>query len=156
MVIENYGMLAMIRNFDRSAGDIVTNGSDQFLRGKESTAAGIYHRLRMFFGEYFLDITDGTPWMQSILGKAPQDVAEAALKQRIITAPDVIAITAFSFDIDRLKRYITVDCTVIDINNAAVRFLFEGDIFETPSPITPDEPAQDTYIVNLNSYALVV
>jgi hypothetical protein len=119
----------MIRKWDGTAGDIVTSGSDQFLYAKESTGAGVYHRLRIFFGEYFLDITDGTPWFQSILGKAPQDVAEAALKQRIISAPGVIAITAFSFEIEKLTRRITVDCTVIDVNSSAVRVFFDEEIF---------------------------
>ena len=118
----------MIRHWDRSTGDIVTSGSRQFLSGKESTAAGIYHRLRMFFGEWFLDITDGTPLFQSILGKADQQTAEAAIKQRIITAPDVVAITSFAFNSDRNSRRITVDCTVLDVNNEAVRILFDEDV----------------------------
>jgi len=118
----------MIRNWDKDTGDLVTSGSNQFLYEKESTGAGIYHRLRMFFGEFFLDITDGCPYFQSILGKSPQDVAEAALKQRIITAPGVVAITSFAFDIDRLTRRINVDCTVIDVNNQAVRVLFDEDV----------------------------
>ena len=118
----------MIRNWDKDTGDLVTSGSAQFLTGRDDTAAGIYHRLRMFFGEYFLDITDGCPWFSAILGKAPQDVAEAALKQRILTAPGVVSITSFAFDIQRLTRQITVDCTVIDVNNQAVRLLFEEEI----------------------------
>lgn len=116
----------MIRAWDRDAGDLVTQG-EHFLTGKEATAAGIYHRLRMFFGEWWLDLTDGTPWFQSILGKAPQDLAEIALKQRILSAPGVISIMAFSFQSDAQARHITVDCTVLDVNNEAVRILFEED-----------------------------
>lgn len=117
-----------IRQWDRESGDLVTSGSGQFLGGQDATAAGIYHRLRMFFGEHFLDITDGTPWFQSILGKAPQDVAEAALKQRIASAPGVVALTTFSFDIDPGTRRITVGATVLDVNNAAVQILFDEEV----------------------------
>lgn len=117
----------MIRKWDRDAGDLATR-PDHFLDGRESTAAGVYHRLRMFFAEWFLDITDGTPWIQSVLGKRPQDVAEAAIKERIITAPDVVAITAFSFDMDNTTRRITVDATIVDVNNEAVRILLDEDI----------------------------
>lgn len=118
----------MIRHWDRETGDIVTAGSRVFLQGKEETAAGIYHRLRTFFGEWFLDITDGTPLFQTILGKFDRQSAEAALKQRIITAPGVVAITRFRFDSDRNSRRITVDCTVLDINNQAVQILFDEDV----------------------------
>lgn len=117
----------MIRNWDRQTGRLVTSG-DHFLQGRKSTAAGVYHRLRMFFGEYFLDISQGTPWFQSILGKNPQDVAEAAIKERIITAPDVVAITDFSFDMNSQERRIVVDATVLDINSEAVRILLDEDI----------------------------
>ena len=117
-----------IRQWDRESGDIVTSGARVFLSGKEATAAGIYHRLRMFFGEWFLDITDGTPLFQSILGKADQQAAEAAIKQRIISAPAVVAITDFSFSSDRNSRRIVVDCTVLDVNNEAVQVLFNEDI----------------------------
>lgn len=117
----------MIRNFDRATGDIVTSG-EQFLRGRASTGAGIYHQLRMFFGEYFLDITDGLPWFQAVLGKNPQGVAEQAIKQAIITSPGVIALTSFSFNSDRDTRSITVDASVIDVNNELIRVLLEGNI----------------------------
>ena len=118
----------MIRHWDREAGDIRTRGSRQFLTVQDSTAHGIYHRLRMFFGEHFLDIADGTPWLQTILGKSDPQTAEAAIKQRIITAPGVVAITSFRFDSDRNTRRITVDCTVLDVNNEAVRILFDEDV----------------------------
>jgi len=118
----------MIRHWDRESGDIVTSGSRVFLQSKEETAAGIYHRLRMFLGEWFLDITDGTPWFQTILGKFDAQAAEAALKQRIVTSPGVVAITRFRFGSDRNTRRITVDCTVLDINNESVQILFDEDV----------------------------
>lgn len=116
----------MIREWNRDTGDLMTRG-ELFLTGKEATAAGIYHRLRLFFGEYWLDVTEGTAWFQSILGKAPQDLAELTLKQRILTAPGVVSITSFSFQADARERRITVDCTVLDANNEVVKVLFEED-----------------------------
>lgn len=149
----------MIRNFDKKNGDLVTGGQSMFLYGRESTSSGIYHRLRMFFGEWYIDITDGVPWFQSVLGKKPQGVAEQAIKQAIITAPDVVAITSFSFDSDRLTRTITIDVSVIDVNNERFRVLLSGDILARPEPgIMPDpfEPLPSDYVVNLNQFALVV
>lgn len=113
----------MIRNFDRTTGDLADQ-STPFLEGRESIGAGIYHRLRMFFGEFFLDITDGTPWFQAVLGKKAQDTAEFAIKQRIATAPGVLQITRFTFDLDRETRRIRVDCTVLTTENELLDVLF--------------------------------
>ncbi|MCE8034625.1 hypothetical protein EKK97_14070 [Billgrantia tianxiuensis] len=114
----------MIREWNRDNGDMATRG-EPFLTGKEATAAGIYHRLRLFFGEFWLDVTEGTAWFQSILGKAPQDLAELTLKQRILTAPGVVSITSFSFTTDAASRRITVDATVLDVNHESIRILFD-------------------------------
>lgn len=117
----------MIRNFTN--GDIVTSGSKQFLYGKEGTLNGVYHRLRMFLGEYFLDVSDGTPWFQTILGKTPQGVAEVNIKKRISSAPDVIQITEFDFGTDSNERRIEIDAKVLDTNNEQIQFVFNEELF---------------------------
>ena len=126
----------MIRHWNVESGDLVTSGQDIFLYGRASTGAGIYHRLRMYFGEYFLDITDGVGWFQSVLGKKSQEVAEQAIKRAIITAPGVVALTSFQFTSDRLTRTITIDARVLDVNNETVRVILSGDVLSnsTDSP----------------------
>ncbi|WP_460208451.1 hypothetical protein [Klebsiella oxytoca] len=114
----------MIRNF--SDGDIVTSG-DHFVNGKEETRQACISRLRLFLGEYFLDATDGTPWFQSILGKASRDIAEANIKQRILGTRGVIAINSFEMTSDTKKRKISVVATLTDINNEQFEFLFEKE-----------------------------
>lgn len=114
----------MIRNFVN--GDIATSG-EHFARGKEATRQGIIRRLRLFLGEYFLDATDGTPWFEGVLGKTRQDFAEAALKRRIITAPGVIGISSFSLTLEPAERRITVQASVIDVNNEQLTVELSGD-----------------------------
>jgi len=114
----------MIRNF--SDGDIVTSG-DHFVTGKEETRQACISRLRLFLGEYFLDATDGTPWFQSILGKASRDIAEANIKQRILGTRGVIAINSFEMTSDTKQRKISVVATLTDINNEQFEFLFEKE-----------------------------
>lgn len=115
----------MIRTFED--GDIVTSGV-QFKTGKEATAQGIKHRLRLFLGEYFLDATEGTPWFQSILGKSSDGVAEISVKQRIITAPDVVGFTEFEFSRNAQERSIQVSASLIDVNNEQVKLLFQESV----------------------------
>ncbi|KAB0489683.1 hypothetical protein [Pseudomonas vancouverensis] len=94
-----------VRKLDDN-GDIVTRGQ-QFLGGKEEIAQTVMTRLRLFLGEYFRDITDGTPWYEQILGKfASLSAAEAALRARIANTPGVIRLTSFSADFDiNARRY---------------------------------------------------
>lgn len=104
----------MIRNFEN--GDIITSAR-QFVTGPEATGKGVRHRVRMFLGEYFLDTSDGTDFYDAILGKHPAGVAEAELKQRILSSPGVYDIADFDLTSDRQARKITVKCTIIDVNN---------------------------------------
>lgn len=115
----------MIRNF--SDGDIVTSG-DHFITGKEETSQACICRLRLFLGEYFLDATDGTPWFQSILGKSSRDIAEANIKQRILSTKGVLAINTFDMDSDPRKRTFTIRATLTDINNEQFEFLYDKDL----------------------------
>ncbi|MEY8709484.1 hypothetical protein [Mangrovibacter phragmitis] len=115
----------MIRNF--SGGDIVTSGA-HFVTGKEETRQACICRLRLFLGEYFLDATDGTPWFQSILGKSSRDIAEANIKQRMLSTPGVIAINTFDMDSDRKNRKFTLSATLTDINNEQFEFLYEKEL----------------------------
>ena len=48
-----------------SDGDITTSGQ-QFTTEVEEIAQTVKTRLRLFLGEYFRDVTDGTPWWESI------------------------------------------------------------------------------------------
>lgn len=98
-----------VRRLDEETGDIVTRGQ-QFLTGREEIAQTVLTRLRLFLGEYFRDIKDGTPWYEQILGKfSSLSTVEAVLRARIANTPGVIRITSFStdFDIDSRKYSVT-------------------------------------------------
>lgn len=99
----------MIRNV--VDGDIKTSGR-QFVEGREDVAQGIRCRLRMFLGESFVDVTKGTPWFQTILGKTAQGAAEISIKQRILTAPGVALIRRFNFTPDLGRRTLNISATV--------------------------------------------
>lgn len=97
-----------VRKLDEN-GDIVTQG-EQFIRERAEIAQTVMTRLRLFLGEYFRDITDGTPWYEQILGKFQSlSNAEAALRARIANTEGVIRLTYFraSFDINTRKYSVT-------------------------------------------------
>ena len=93
-------------------GDIVTSGR-QFTSGAEEIAQTIKTRLQMYLGEYFRDITEGTPWWESILGKdGTLSSKEAIIKSRISRTNGVISILSFSTDFDINTRVYSVYAAV--------------------------------------------
>lgn len=101
-----------VRKLDEN-GDIVTQGVI-FVTGQQEIEQTIRTRLRLFLGEYFRDITDGTPWFEQILGKGTsQSAREAALRNRIARTPGVIRLTSFSTDFDLNTRKLTVTASVL-------------------------------------------
>ena len=94
-------------------GDIMTSGV-QFITGQNEIAQTIQTRLRLFLGEYFRDITDGTPWFEQILGKATNmNAREAALRQRVANTKGVIRLTAFTTDFNIDEKTYTVSVSVL-------------------------------------------
>lgn len=53
-------------------------------------------RLRMFAGEWFLDLTDGTPWFQEILQHNDYALAAAVLLDRIVSTPFAVSVENFN------------------------------------------------------------
>lgn len=101
-----------VRRLDED-GDIATHGV-QFIGGREEIAQTVLTRLRLYLGEYFRDITDGTPWYEQILGKFQNlAAAEAALRARIANTPGVIRLTSFSADFDIATRKYTVTAGIL-------------------------------------------
>lgn len=102
-----------VRRLDPETGDIATSGQ-QFLTDVDEIAQTIKTRLSLFLGEYFRDITDGTPWFEQILGKGSSlEGKEAAIKNRIIRTDGVIQLTKFSTDFDIDTRTYTVNAGVL-------------------------------------------
>lgn len=102
-----------VRRLDDETGDIVTS-EIQFTTGQSEIAQTIKTRLRLFLGEYFRDITDGTPWFQRILGKGDNlDAIESILRTRIAETKGVVQLVSFSMDYDIDLRELSVQSEVL-------------------------------------------
>jgi len=102
-----------VRIIDSETGDIVTSGR-QFTGGVEEVAQTVKTRLRLYLGEYFRDINDGTPWWESILGKeGTLSSKEAAIKNRIVRTDGVVRLVSFSTDFDINTRVYTVNAGIL-------------------------------------------
>ncbi len=81
----------------------------------EEVQQTLYLRFSFFLGEWFLEPSAGTPWLQKILGvKQTDDVVANILRSVISTTPGVAAITSFA--LNRTGRAVAprFACTLTD------------------------------------------
>lgn len=100
-----------VRRLDAN-GDIVTSGT-QFTNEASEIAQTISTRLRLFLGEYFRNINEGTPWFQSILNKrGTLSSKDAIIKQRITRTEGVIQLLSYKADYDIDSRVYSIQAVV--------------------------------------------
>lgn len=113
-------------------GDYVIGRSGQFLANSpQCVAQAIMTRLRQFVGEWFLDTSDGTPYMTEILGTGTQNTRDFAIKDRITGTPGVSSILSYQSNVDA-TRAMTVSVVVDTIYGATSEITFTAG---TPDPI---------------------
>lgn len=88
-------------------------GDDAWLvNSPEAVAQAIKTRFLLWYGQWFLDTTAGTPWIQSVLGKQKPDTYNLAIRKRILETQGVSSITAFNTTVDGTTRRVTFTATV--------------------------------------------
>jgi len=91
-------------------GDYVFGGSQQafLIDTPDTVAQAVSTRLQLQFGEWFLDVTDGTDWKTKVLGKYTANVRDETLRIRILGTPGVTSIISYSSTFDHETRTFSV------------------------------------------------
>lgn len=88
-------------------------GDDTWLiNSPEAVAQAIKTRFELLYGQWFLDTTEGTPWIQSVLGKQRPELYNLAIRQRILETKGVKSITEFNTAVNTSSRRVTFTATV--------------------------------------------
>ncbi|MBS0893947.1 hypothetical protein JK211_07855 [Tatumella sp. JGM130] len=82
------------------------------INSPEAVAQAIKTRFLLWRGQWFLDTTEGTPWIQSVLDKQKQDIYNMAIRQRILETTGVNSITSFSTTVNTSTRRVIFTATV--------------------------------------------
>lgn len=103
-----------------SASGDYTVGIPFLVNSAATVAQAILTRLQLWQGSWFLDLTDGTPYLQNpgVLGVQPAGAPDAAIQSRILQTPGVQAILAYSSSITGARAY-SVNATVMTIYGQA-------------------------------------
>lgn len=88
-------------------------GQNDFWRDvPEAVGQAVQTRLLLWLGEWFLNIDDGTPWVQGILGKHSQEVADVTLQDQILGTQGMVSIDDYSSELDGETRSLEVQATI--------------------------------------------
>lgn len=69
-------------------------------------------RILLWLGEWFLDITDGTPFMQGIFGKYSLEQANVTIQDRALGTQGLTNISNFTSSIDPDNRLMSCQFTI--------------------------------------------
>lgn len=71
-------------------------GKPWLINSPQCVAQAILTRLKLWLGEFFLDTTDGTPYLTQVLGERYNKAPDAAIKRRILGTPGVAQLISYS------------------------------------------------------------
>ncbi|NIF20251.1 hypothetical protein [Candidatus Pantoea multigeneris] len=82
------------------------------INSPECVAQAVKTRFELWYGQWFLDTTAGTPWIQSVLGKQSPETYSLAIRQHILETQGVNAVTAFDTSKNTSTRRVTFTATI--------------------------------------------
>jgi hypothetical protein len=102
-------------------GDYVFGGgfADYLQNSAEAVAQAVQTRFKLWEGEWFLDITEGTPYFAGMLGKYTQDTIDQLIKKRILETKGVVSILAYKGSYNGNDRSYSISATISTIYGAA-------------------------------------
>jgi|SRR5882724_1140016 len=86
--------------------------ADFFVDQPEVVGQAVATRLRLLTGEWFVDISDGTPYSTEVLGKNTVPFYDYAIQQRILGTDGCTGILKYSSSLNPSNRALTIDATI--------------------------------------------
>lgn len=98
-------------------GDYRFGASDaEFLANSpDAVAQAVRTRFELWSGEWYLDLTEGTPYVKQILGEGTRDLYDQAIQERILDTEGVTGITDYASSLDETTRALSVSATITTI-----------------------------------------
>ena len=69
-------------------------------------------RLELWSGEWYLDITDGTQYIQGVLGKHSQSMADTTIQNRVLATQNLTDISSFESTLNTVPRSYSVQMKI--------------------------------------------
>lgn len=78
----------------------------------EAVALAVKNRFLLWYGQWFLDKSEGTPWIESVLGRQRPDTYNLAIRKRILETRGVNSIIAFDTTLNTSSRRVLFSATI--------------------------------------------
>jgi hypothetical protein len=101
------------RRLDEVGDMVIGHGDADYLKDSpECVAQAVVTRLRLLRGEWFLDLTDGTPYVPAVFGKHTRESYDIAIRQRILETEGVTELVEYESLFDGETRRLTVNTRI--------------------------------------------
>lgn len=101
------------RKLDSNGDFVFGNGlMDFYQNSPEAVGQSVLTRLKLWVNEWFLNVEEGTLWLQGILGKQQQSTIDTIIRSRILETEGVTDITAYDSIIDPDTRKLSLNVTI--------------------------------------------
>lgn len=97
------------QNGDMSWG---ANLANFYIDNGQAVAQAVLTRLRLWLGEWFLDTSQGVPYLTKVFGKNTQATADTVIRSIILGTLGVTSIASYQSVFNRQTRAITIQCSV--------------------------------------------
>lgn len=104
-------------NGDYSFGQNVNNF---YIDIPETVVQAVVTRLQLWESEWFLDLREGTPYLNGIIGKYTTETIDQLVRTRILETKGVSEITFYESIFDADLRKITLNVTISTIYGAGL------------------------------------
>ena len=103
----------LVRRLSASGDITFGQGLSNFAFDSEAVAQNVKTRLLLILGEWFLDTTDGVPYLEQIFVKpADLQLVESILKSRIVDTKGVDSLNTFEMIFNRETRMLVIIASV--------------------------------------------
>ena len=101
------------RKLDGNGDMVMGHGNADYLKDSpECVAQAVVTRLYLLRGEWFLDLTEGTPYVPAIFGKHTRESYDFAIRLRILETEGVTEIVEYESLYDGERRGLTVNARI--------------------------------------------
>ena len=101
------------RKLDADNDYVFGNGQKDFYRDVPAAVGqAALTRLLLWLGEWYLDITEGTPYIQGVLGKHGKTQADVTIQDRVLNTQGLTTIEDYNSEIDPNTRGMDVSFNI--------------------------------------------